>query len=75
MAGLCAGLYLLAPPAVSSTASLALMSLICAAMSAWSSTINDHGLVVHIGCDAGYSSVLFSDGHDREACWSEEGSD
>ena len=38
---------------------------------------HDHGLglVVHIGCEAGYSSVLFSDGHNLEACWNDEGFD
>ena len=33
---------------------------------------HDHELVVHIGCEAGYSSVLFSDGHNLEACWNDE---
>ena len=34
---------------------------------------HDHGLGVHVGCEAGYGFILFSDGHDLEACWNDEG--
>ena len=34
---------------------------------------HDHGLAVHIGCEAGDSLILLSDGHDLEACWNDEG--